>query len=448
MKERHWTNLVSSLKHGHCVLVLGPELPAYPAGTVAVGEKGSPITYADALKRKLADELEEDGHRVSATNLAGVAQQYEDAEGFGPSTLRTQLAKFCELGPLVPSTIHGTLAELPFPLIVATCHDKLLEAALAQANKTPVAYRYNIRGDRSDNPEFAVSASVDSPIIYRLFGAFEDPQSLVISEDDLLEFLIAVVSERPPMPNSFRRALQRPDLSLLFVGFGIRHWYLRVLLKALVRALTPPRSANAVALEPLLHDVPDYDRQQTVLFYQRGTRIEIRDDDIQSFVAELRNRLLAEGGPVEHKLSVGPTPRVFVSYASEDSALASRLFATLQDAGFRPWLDKDALRGGDDWNQLIEDELREADYVLVLATPALAEKRVGYVNKEISIARDKARHYRGAFLIPLLASGMGPEHLIEELASYQSVPLRDESFDKDAAVLVSTMRRDYQRRNR
>ena len=243
-----------------------------------------------------------------------------------------------------------------------------------------------------------ISGVASAPLVYHLFGAFDEPQSLVISENDLLDFLIAVVSERPPMPNSLRRALQRPGMSLLFVGFGLRHWYLRVLLKALVRSVLFGRSVTAIASSPCSTECPISIESRRSLFYQRGTRIEVCDDDISTFVAELSRRLEVEGGVMTQPAPIGPRPRVFVSYANEDDALAARLFASLQSAGFVPWLDKDALRGGEDWNLMIEDQLREADYVLVLETAALMEKRVGYVNKEIAIARAQAQRYRG--LVP------------------------------------------------
>ncbi len=448
MKERHWTNLVSSLRHGQCILVLGPEVPADSSPDGAPSTNASPRTYADALLARLIAELRDDNRTVTATSLAGVAQQYEDAEGFGPSSLRSLAAKFYASAPLTPSNVHRVLAGAPFPLIISTCHDRLLADALQQAQKAPISYRYNLRGDRGDNPGFVVPGAASTPLVYHLFGTFEDPQSLVISENDLLDFLIAVISERPPLPDSLRRALQRPGVSLLFVGFGIRHWYLRVLLKALVRSLMQGRSGNAVALEPLLHGMPEFDREQTVLFYQRGTRVEVCDDDIVSFMTELQARLAAEGGVMAQPQAIGARPRVFVSYASEDRALAARLFASLQATGFEPWLDQDALRGGDDWNLMIESSLREADYVLVLQTAALVRKRVGYVNKEIAIARDQAQRFRGAYLIPLAADEEAPEQRLEELSDRQQMPLRERQFDTDVAALVSTMRRDFQRRQR
>ncbi|MCI0590733.1 MAG: TIR domain-containing protein [Gammaproteobacteria bacterium] len=450
MKERHWNNLVTGLRCGQCVLVLGPEIPADRPIEKGAEQLDSQITYTDALRDQFAAELEEDGRRVTAITLAGVAQQYEDADGFGPGMLRSQSARFYTSSQLEPSATHRQIASFPFPLILSTCHDQLLEMAfrLEGIGKSPVIYRYNLRGDRQENPEFARPGSLDSPLIYHLFGYFEDPQSLVLSENDLLDFLLAVISGNPPLPNSLRRALQRNGASFLFVGFGIRHWYLRVLLKALVRGLALGRTGSSVAVEPLLQGVPDIERQQTILFYQRGTHIEICEEDIRSFLSELDRRLKAAGGIATQPMPLGSRPRVFVSYASEDQGLAARLFASLQKEGFEPWLDKDALRGGEDWNLMIEDQLRETAYVLVLQTPALLAKRVGYVNKEIAIAREQALRYRGTFLIPLIAGELSADERIEELGSYQQMPLRGDRYDQDMADLVSTLRRDYQRRQR
>jgi hypothetical protein len=97
---------------------------------------------------------------------------------------------------------------------------------------------------------------------------------------------------------------------------------------------------------------------------------------------------------------------------------------------------------------MIEDQLREADYVLVLETVALASKRVGYANKEIAIARDRAKFYRGSFLIPFAVDDLRLDRRMGELGEYQRIPLRRNNFDEDVTTLVSTIRRDYQRRQR
>jgi hypothetical protein len=270
---------------------------------------------------------------------------------------------------------------------------------------------------------------------------------LVLSENDLLDFLIGVVSERPPLPNSLSRALKRSGQSFLFIGFGISQWYLRVLMKVLVRSLELHRTASTIAAESL-RSLSERDREQTILFYQRGTRIEVEDADVSEFLTELADRLAAEGGVVAEAAPLGPRPRVFISYAREDTALASRLFDGLGRSQFEPWLDEAALIGGEKWDQRIRDELAIADYALVLYTPALCRKTDSYVNREIALARDRALGVRGSFLIPLRTTDIAAEDRVAELREYQEMTLRPAHFDEDLTKVVSTMLRDFQRRNR
>jgi hypothetical protein len=92
LKERHWISLVTSVRHGQSILVLGPEIPAGAAAGAPSATAAS--SFAEALTATLAAELEEDNRRVSGAALAAVAQQYEDAEGFGPNALRALAQKF------------------------------------------------------------------------------------------------------------------------------------------------------------------------------------------------------------------------------------------------------------------------------------------------------------------------------------------------------------------
>jgi hypothetical protein len=444
MKERHWNTLVTSIRHGDCILVLGPEIPTENLDAPADAGNGS---FVDALTGALATELEEDGRRVTGTTLAAVAQQYEDAEGFGPNALRARAERFYKLPRFVPSEVHAALANLPFSLILTTCQDDLMARALQAAGKAPIVQRYNLRGDKRDNPEFPLTNSPQGPLVYRLFGDAQEPGSLVLSENDLLDFLIAIVSDRPPLPNSLGGALKRANQSFLFVGFGITQWYLRVLLKVLVRSLEFHRTGSStIATEPLF-GLSDVDREQTILFYQRGTPIELEDAETDAFLTELNDRLDAEGG-VGQSTRTGPRPRVFISYAREDGDLARRTFDALQKANFEPWLDTERLSGGELWDDRTRDELEGADFVLVLYSPALCRKTDGYVNKEIFLARERKLRVRGRFLIPLRTAEISDEDRIAELSEYQEMPLRPTHFDEDVENLISSMRREHQRRQR
>ena len=427
--------------------MLGSEIPVKVASTSSTTASTDSTTLAEELRRRLARELEEDNRSANGNTLAALAQQYEDTEGFGPTTLRATAEMALTSRLYSPSSVHEQLAALPFSLIVTTSQDSLLEQALKAAGKAPVTQRYHLRGDKRENPEFVVPGSPASPVVFHLFGSAEEPSSLVLSENDVLDFLIRVVSERPPLPNSLLRVLKRIGQSFLFVGFGIRHWDLRILLKILLRALELNRSGPAVAAEPLDSLIPS-DRDEMILFYQRGTRVELEDADVGTFLTKLSERLEADGGFVGQAAPLGPRPRVFISYAREDAALASKVFDALQKAYFEPWLDQESLQGGDDWNKRIEADLDASDFVLVLYTPEFCRKTDSYVNKEVALACERALRVRGSFLIPVRTVDLTEEDRVDALRKFDEMELRETDFDEDFSKIVSTLKREYQRRNR
>ena len=85
-----------------------------------------------------------------------------------------------------------------------------------------------------------------NPLVYHLYGLEDYPQSLVLSEEDYLNFLIRVTEDtnvqNPIVPLVLRRALA--DSQLLLLGYRKREWDFRVLLKFLSKhrrmEFTPP----------------------------------------------------------------------------------------------------------------------------------------------------------------------------------------------------------------
>jgi hypothetical protein len=83
------------------------------------------------------------------------------------------------------------------------------------------------------------------------------------------------------------------------------------------------------------------------------------------------------------------------------------------------------------------------------AYPALSRKTDSYVNKEINLARERGRNVRGGgFLIPLRTGEISVQDRIAELSEYQDVLVRPSHFDEDIEKVISSMRRDLQRRQR
>jgi len=61
--------------------------------------------------------------------------------------------------------------------------------------------------------------------------------------------------------------------------------------------------------------------------------------------------------------------KVFISYSQKDEALATRVVASLEDAGLDAWYSKREIMPGDNWADKIAQGLRESDAMVVLLTP-------------------------------------------------------------------------------
>jgi hypothetical protein len=94
--------------------------------------------------------------------------------------------------------------------------------------------------------------------------------------------------------------------------------------------------------------------------------------------------------------------RIFLCHSSGDKPIVRDLYYRLRSDGFEPWLDEEALIGGQDWQLEISRAVRNSDVVLVCLSRNSVIK-AGFVQKEIMHALDVADEQpEGAiFIIPL-----------------------------------------------
>ena len=90
--------------------------------------------------------------------------------------------------------------------------------------------------------------------------------------------------------------------------------------------------------------------------------------------------------------------KVFISYASTDEVLASKLVQSLEAAGLDAWYQKREIMPGDNWAEKIAQGLKESNAMVVLLTPDALESDA--VQSSISYALgEKAFQNR---LVPVL----------------------------------------------
>jgi hypothetical protein len=331
---------------------------------------------------------------------------------------------------------------MPFPLVINSSPG-------LSAHKVFLETKPRTHSDFYDRTARARPAmpdpSVDAPVVYHLYGSLEQPASMILSDSDRLDFIVAVISDEPPLPPKLKSTLCDSERSFLFLGFDLGQWQFRVLLHVLARDV-PRYKSFALELADKGLDA------ETREFYRSGHKIHFVSGDLATFARELRSRVpVADAAPLVAEgngaAALPPdAPLVFICHASEDGQQAEEVADGLAANGIDTWFDKDDLEGGDEWDALIRRTIsQQVDYVVVLQSASLLSKDVGYVNREIELARDRQQEYRPPrrFIIPAVVDD--PANRLAELERWQSVDL---TAPKGIDDLVRVIKRDLSLRDR
>ena len=194
---------------------------------------------------------------------------------------------------------HAVLAKLPCRVYVTAQATSLLSEALIAQGKDPVVdfCRWNPDVDVRNWPESPLEKepdyvpSVQRPLVFHILGTLDAPESIVIAEDEYFDFLAEVSRNRDLIPGPVKEALA--DSSLLFLGFGLEDWDVRVLLRSLIsrESASRLRQFQHVAAQIDLEGVssPDAARRYIEKYFQRFREppIDISWSSVEAFTRQL-----------------------------------------------------------------------------------------------------------------------------------------------------------------
>jgi hypothetical protein len=178
------------------------------------------------------------------------------------------------------------LAELPLPIYLTTSFHGLLEAALTRVGKTPrtALCRWRPELETLDDP-FAddYQPTKQEPLVYHLYGMDRHPESLVLTEDDHLAFLVAISRDADLIPLRLRQALT--ESSLILLGYDLRNADFRSLLWGLIRP-RPIRQQGVCVLQVQ----PGADEQRYVVRYLDAVAFKVSWASFADYVRALQAR--------------------------------------------------------------------------------------------------------------------------------------------------------------
>jgi hypothetical protein len=229
-----------------CILFLGSGVHAPPP-------EGSPFSYRPelrppvgaALSRQLAAECDFATRFAGedAGNLQRVAMAYEIDSSRGRLVDAIGGAVDADREP---SPMLRALARLDFPLVITTNYDGLFERALRDVGKTPRVSVY--KPDDEPTTDFE-DESADSPIVYKLHGDIAHRESLVVTDEDYIQFVLRMSDKEPydPIPLSLKHFLKR--WTTLFIGYSLLDYNLRLLFKTLRWRIDPAKIPQTYSVD-------------------------------------------------------------------------------------------------------------------------------------------------------------------------------------------------------
>lgn len=199
-----------------------------------------------------------------------------------------------------PSPLLNTLATMPFRLVVTTNYDRLMERALK--HRHPYVITQPIKGFSSKEQNrlkkelsvYLAADQVTNTILYKVHGSFAeerdpltralmDRSSIIISEEDYIQFLTTIGNDTKGLPNMVKQWLK--DSTLLFLGYSLEDWDIRTLYEGLIETLETQvkRDSFAIQLNP-----PDF-----WVRYWAKKDVIIYNVDLYEFADELDRRYRA-----------------------------------------------------------------------------------------------------------------------------------------------------------
>lgn len=252
LDDSDWNTIVSRIRTGRCTPFVGAGMSAHrlPAGAALARALADDYRYPFADRENLARVAQ----FAAVEKNDGQAVKELVADRFSDATRSTTAASFS-----AADDPHRILADLPFERYLTTNYDRFIEEALLASG---ASYEADVcpwnqltrngmeRWRRLHGAPSAAAAGGRQPLVYHLHGELNLPESMVLTDDDYLDFLAEIVLDpsciRPEVSSAFAES------SVLFLGYSLTDVTFRVIFRIALQQLklNQQRAHFAVQLPP------------------------------------------------------------------------------------------------------------------------------------------------------------------------------------------------------
>jgi hypothetical protein len=290
-QEEDWDRLTKKINLKMCTPFLGAgaSYPTLPLGSQIARtwakECGYPFTDVSNLVRvaQFVAIQEEDG-------MAPKEDILELLQGQGPPDFSK------------PDEIHRLVADLELPVYITTNYDNFMAKALMRDHpkrepRQEICKWHKVRqGQPVPLPSLAPTR--EHPLVFHLHGHLSDLNSLVLTEDDYLDFLITLSENADLLPPTVQEAFT--NSSVLFLGYSLEDMNFKVIFRKLAsyyagrgrKHFSVQLQPKAPGEAPTEEEVEMAKKQLTYLHKHYG-RIDVKVfwGSCSDFARELRSRI-------------------------------------------------------------------------------------------------------------------------------------------------------------
>jgi hypothetical protein len=280
VSDAHWRTLVSKIRRGQCTPILGPGvaselLPTHEDLARALASGRYPFADTADLRRvsQFLGTMDPDEMRESVLGQLTVSLRRNLGSSNGTAKIGRlsdlQLDQWKRLSQGFETEIHQQLATLGLPLYLTTNFDNFLTRAIearlggkGKVRREPVVWRTSLE----ERAVLSPPPSVDNPVVLHLFGTDEDPESMVLTEDDHLDYLAQISHDHEIfLPASVNALLAKN--TLLFLGYRLEDLDLKVILRGLLKYLDLDKYDRMQLAVQIETENPDASIQREVTDY-------------------------------------------------------------------------------------------------------------------------------------------------------------------------------------
>lgn len=187
------------------------------------------------------------------------------------------------------------LAEMSLPIYLTTSPHTFLEKSIrelgGECESEFCRWREGSHHISSVFDKDGYEPDSGNPLVYHLLGLDRYPDSLVLTEDDYLTFLIEITKSDQPYSTT-RLAQAIAESSLLFLGFNLQSWEFRVLFHGLIKPSSMLKPGKfIVQIDPNEQsENPTKDEQKYFRNYLREeAKLDIEWGEIHQYLRELKD---------------------------------------------------------------------------------------------------------------------------------------------------------------